>query len=144
MKETSELVQTILFLNPHAQTNNLLPFLGKSAQLHFLLLYNLNTNLWPLSHLTSEPPTNEANLGSLRPRSRWGHICVPTSIFFCPSPMKIHWSMWIHWSFVHISTIWGQWPHMNPRWSLSWGYICAYASISFCLSPMKIHQSKWI
>ena len=44
---TFKIVQTILFLNTLNQMNNLPLFSGKWEQLYFLLLYNLNTNLWP-------------------------------------------------------------------------------------------------
>ena len=45
------------FLNSYRKTNNMPPFSGKSEQLYFLPLYNLNINLLPF-----KPP----NVGSLR------------------------------------------------------------------------------
>ena len=44
-------MQSILFLTPFKQMNNLPPFLRKLEQLNFWPLYNLNANLWPLKSL---------------------------------------------------------------------------------------------
>ena len=80
----------------------------------------------------------------LRPRSSWGHMCAPTPIFFCPSPIKIHQSMLIQWPIVHILTIWGQQHQMTPRWLLTPNFVevaCVHIPISFCQSAMKFHQS---
>ena len=74
-----------------------------------------------------------------------GHVCAHIPISFCPSPMKIHQGMWIHWPIImimHILTIWDQWPQMTPRWPLTLvllGRMCAPTPISFCPSAMKIH-----
>ena len=60
--------------------------------------------------------------------------------------LKIHQSMWIQWLLMHILTIWGQWPQINHRWSLSLfclGHRCAPTQISFSKSSMKIYQSVW-
>ena len=75
-------------------------------------------------------------------KTTWATRCAPTPICFCPSPMKIHPGMWVQWQIVHILTIWGQWPKMNPGWPLSWGTLCLHP-ISFC-SSLMIHQSTWI
>ena len=55
----------------------------------------IKANSW-LCDAYSMSPTEEHDQ-LLRPRSSWGHMCALTPIFFCPSPMKIHWSMWIQW-----------------------------------------------
>ena len=39
-------------------------------------------------------------LDDLWPHICWGHMCDSTQGSFCPSPMKIHQSMWIQWTFL--------------------------------------------
>ena len=39
-------------------------------------------------------------LDDLWPHIRWGHMCDSTQGSLCPSPMKIHQSMWIQWTFL--------------------------------------------
>ena len=39
-------------------------------------------------------------LGNLWPHICWGHMCDSTQGSLCPSPMKIHKSMWIQWPFL--------------------------------------------
>ena len=47
---------------------------------------NLNQRSWPLDDLW--------------PHICWGHMCDSTQGSLCPSPMKIHQSMWIQWLFL--------------------------------------------
>ena len=53
-------------------------------------------------------------LGDLWPHICWGHMCDSTQGSLCPSPMKIHQSMWIQWPFLQKKT-WtkGHWPYMT-------------------------------
>ena len=39
-------------------------------------------------------------LGDLWPHICWGHMCDSKGGSLCPSPMKIHQSMWIQWPFM--------------------------------------------
>ena len=39
-------------------------------------------------------------LDDLWPHICWGHMCDSTQGSLCPSPMKIHQSMWIQWTFL--------------------------------------------
>ena len=39
-------------------------------------------------------------LDGLWPHISWGHMCDSTQGSLCPSPMKIHQSMWIQWPFL--------------------------------------------
>ena len=39
-------------------------------------------------------------LDDLWPHICWGHMCDSTQGSLCPSPMKIHQSMWIQWPFL--------------------------------------------
>ena len=39
-------------------------------------------------------------LDGLWPKICWGHMCDSTQGSLCPSPMKIHQSMWIQWTFL--------------------------------------------
>ena len=58
----------------------------------------------------------------------------------CPSPMKIHQSMWIQWPFLQKKT-WtkGHWP-LDDLWPhICWGHMCDSTQGSLCPSPMKIH-----
>ena len=47
------------------------------------------------------------------PQVCWDHMCDSTQESLCPSPTKIHHSMWIQWPFS--SRIWtkGHWPKMT-------------------------------
>ena len=84
-------------------------------------------------------------LDDLWPHICWGLMCDSTQGSFCPSPMKIHQSMWIQWPFLQKKT-WtkGHWP-LDDLWRhICWGHMCDSTQGSFCPSPMKIHQSMWI
>ena len=84
-------------------------------------------------------------LDDLWPHICWGHMCDSTQGSLCPSPMKIHQSMWIQWPFLQKKT-WtkGHWP-LDDLWPhICWGHMCDSTQGSFCPSPMKIHQSMWI
>ena len=39
-------------------------------------------------------------LDDLWPHICWGHMCDSTQESLCPSPMKLHQSMWIQWTFL--------------------------------------------
>ena len=45
-------------------------------------------------------------LDDLWPHICWGHMCDSTQGSLCPSPMKIHQSMWIQWPF---------WQKLEPK-----------------------------
>ena len=59
--------------------------------------------------------------------------------------LKIHQSMWIHWSLFFPKT-WtkGYWP-LHDLWPhVCWGHMCDSTQGSLCPSPMTIHQCMWI
>ena len=58
--------------------------------------------------------------------------------------LKIHQSMWIHWSFFLKTWTKGHWPlhHLWPH--VCWGHMCDSTQGSLCPSPMTIHQCMWI
>ena len=84
-------------------------------------------------------------LDDLWPHICWGLMCDSTQGSLCPSPMKIHQSMWIQWPFLQKQT-WtkGHWPLGNLWPQICWGHMCDSTQGSLCPSPMKIHQSMWI
>ena len=54
-------------------------------------------------------------LDDLWPHICWGHMCDSTQGSLCPSPMKIHQSMWIWWPFLQKPE-----PKVtDPRWPLT-------------------------
>ena len=54
-------------------------------------------------------------LDDLWPHICWGHMCDSTQGSLCPSPMKIHQSMWIQWPFLQKLE-----PKViDPRWPLT-------------------------
>ena len=54
--------------------------------------------------------------------------------------LKIHQSMWIHWSFFPKTWTKGHWP-LHDLWShVCWGHMCDSTQGSLCPSPMTIHQ----
>ena len=76
----------------------------------------------------------------LWPRICWGLMCDSTQGSLCPSPMKIHQSMWIQWPFLQ-KKLEGHWP-LDDLWPhICWGHMCDSTQGSLCPSPMKIHQS---
>ena len=83
-------------------------------------------------------------LDDLWPHIGWGLVCDSTQGSLCPSPMKIHQSMWILWPFFAKTWSKGHWP-LGDLWShICWGHMCDSTQGSLCPSPMKIHQSMWI
>ena len=84
-------------------------------------------------------------LDDLWPHICWGLMCDSTQGSLCPSPMKIHQSMWIQWPFLQKKTrTKGHWP-LDDLWPhICWGHMCDSTQGSLCPSPMKIHQSMWI
>ena len=83
-------------------------------------------------------------LDDLWPHICWGQMCDSTQGSLCPSPMKIHQSMWIQWTFLLklgpkvIDPLYDLWPH------ICWGHMCDSTQGSLCPSPMGIHQCMWI
>ena len=82
-------------------------------------------------------------LDDLWPHICWGHKCDSTQGSLCPSPMKIHQSMWTQWPFLQnlnqrSLTLDDLWPH------ICWGHTCDSTQGSLCPSPMGIHQCMWI
>ena len=74
----------------------------------------------------------------------WGHMCDSTQGSLCPSPMKIHQSMWIQWTFFAKTWNKGHWP-LDDLWPhICWGHMCDSTQGSLCPSPMGIHQCMWI
>ena len=58
--------------------------------------------------------------------------------------LKIHQSMWIHWSFFPKTWTKGHWP-LHDLWPhVCWGHMCDSTQGSLCPSPMTIHQCMWI
>ena len=83
-------------------------------------------------------------LDDLWPHICWGLMCDSTQGSLCPSPMKIHQSMWIQWPFCNKTWTKGHWP-LDDLWpQICWGHMCDSTQASLCPSPMKIHQSMWI
>ena len=64
---------------------------------------NLNKGQWPLDDLW--------------PHICWGLMCDSTQGSLCPSPMKIHQSMWIQWPFLQKKTL--NQRSLTPRWPLT-------------------------
>ena len=54
-------------------------------------------------------------LDDLWPQICWGHMCDSTQGSLCPSPMKIHQSMWIQWTFLLKLEA----KVIDPRWPLT-------------------------
>ena len=71
-------------------------------------------------------------LDDIWPQVCWGHMCDSTQGSLCPSPMKIHQSMWIQWPLDDL------WPH------ICWRHMCDSTQGLLCPSPMAIHQCMWI
>ena len=77
------------------------------------------------------------------PHGCWGHMCDSTQGSRCPSPMKIHQSMWISDPFAKTWTR-GHWP-LDDLWPhICWSHMCDSTQGSLCPSPMGIHQCMWI
>ena len=85
-------------------------------------------------------------LEDLWPHICWGHMCDSTQGSLCPSPMKIHQSMWIQWPFLQklepkVIDTWMTWTkghwHLWPH--ICWGHMCDSTQESLCPSPMGIH-----
>ena len=58
--------------------------------------------------------------------------------------LKIHQSLWIHWSFFPKTWTKGHWP-LHDLWPhVCWGHMCDSTQGSLCPSPMTIHQCMWI
>ena len=55
-------------------------------------------------------------LDDLWPHICWGHMCDSTQGPLCPSPMKIHQSMWIQWPFCKKNL---NQRSLTPRWPLT-------------------------
>ena len=95
------------------------------------------------------PTKGHLPVDDLWPHICWGLMCDSTQGSLCPSPMKIHQSMWIQWPFFakkKKKKPWtkGHWP-LDDLWPhICWGHMCDSTQGSLCLSPMKIHQSMWI
>ena len=83
-------------------------------------------------------------LDDLWPHICWGLMCDSIQGSLCPSPMKIHQSMWIQWPFLQKKlkqrslTLDDLWPH------IFWGHMCDSTQGSLSPSPMGIHQCMWI
>ena len=58
--------------------------------------------------------------------------------------LKIHQSMWIHWSFFPKTWTKGHWPLHDLWHHVCWGHMCDPTQGSLCPSPMTIHQCMWI
>ena len=56
-------------------------------------------------------------LDDLWPHICWGHMCDSTQGSLCPSPMKIHQSMWIQWPFLQKKNL--NQRSLTPRWPLT-------------------------
>ena len=82
-------------------------------------------------------------LDDLWPHICCGHMCDSTQGSLCPSPMKIHQSMWIQRTFWLKLELRSLTP--DDLWPLiCCGHKCDSTQGSLCPSPMKIHQSMWI
>ena len=73
-------------------------------------------------------------LDDLWPHICWGHMCDSTQGSFCPSPMKIHQSMWIQWTFLlklEPKVIDPRWP-LTPHLLRSHVWLCPRIIVSKC------------
>ena len=65
-------------------------------------------------------------LNDLWPHICCGHMCDFTQGSSCPSPMKIHQSMWIQWPFLQKTWTKGHWP-LDDLWPhICWGHMCHF------------------
>ena len=58
-------------------------------------------------------------LDDLWPQVCWGYMCDSTQGSLCPSPMKIHQSMWIQWSILQNTTYILHTYYIQNEWSHS-------------------------
>ena len=80
----------------------------------------------------------------LWPQVCWSHMYDSTQGSLCPSPTKIHQSMWIQWPFFAKTWTKGHWP-LDDLWPhVCQGHMCDSTQGSLCPSPMEIHQCLWI
>ena len=79
----------------------------------------------------------------------WGHMCDSTQVSLCPSPTKIHQSMWIQWPFfknLNQSSLTPRWPLIpcllrSHVWLYPNDHCVQVPRRSLCPSPTKIYQS---
>ena len=81
-------------------------------------------------------------LDDLGPHICWGLMCDSTEGSLCPSPMKIHQSMWIQWSILQNTSTKGHWP-LNNLWPhICWDHMCLYPRI--IVSKSHDNTSKYV
>ena len=76
-------------------------------------------------------------LDDLWPHICWGLMCDSTQGSLCPSPMKIHQSMWIQWPFLQKTWTKGHWP-LDDLWPQSVEVTCVTLPRDHCVQvPWK-------
>ena len=82
-------------------------------------------------------------LDDLWPHICWGLMCDSTQGSLCPSPMKIHQSMWIQWPFLQKNM---KQRSLTPRWPLTphllRSHVWLYSRI--IVSKSHEHTSKYV
>ena len=74
-----------------------------------------NTSMWMVSFFQKTWTKGHWPQDDLCPQVCWGHMCDSTKGSLCPSPTKIHQSMWIQWPFFQTLE-----PKViDPRWPLT-------------------------
>ena len=79
-------------------------------------------------------------LGDLWPHICWGHMCDSTQGSLCPSPMKIHQSMWIQWPFCKKNL---NQRSLTPRWPLTPHLLRSYVWLYPRIIVSKSHENTW-
>ena len=80
-------------------------------------------------------------LGDLWPHICWSHMCDSTQGSLCPSPMKIHQSMWIQWPFLQKKNL--NQRSLTPRWPLTPHLLRSYVWLYPRIIVSKSHENTW-
>ena len=76
-------------------------------------------------------------LDDLWPHICWGLMCDSTQGSLCPSPMKIHQSMWIQWPFLHKKLE----RSLTPRWPLTPHLLRSHVCLHPRIIVSKSHEN---
>ena len=98
---TPLLLRSHVWLYPRVNISNFHENTSKYEDTVTLFSKTLTKGHWPLDDLW--------------PQVCWGHMCDSTQGSLCPSPMRIHWSMWIQWPFFQNLNQ----RSLTPRWPLT-------------------------
>ena len=83
-------------------------------------------------------------LDDLWPHICWGLMCDSTQGSLCPSPMKIHQSMWIQWPFLQKKNL--NQRSLTPRWPLTPNLLRSHVWLYPRIIVSKSHEntSKYV